>query len=104
MRGQQVTAVPTATGGRKPYPLETMLRIHLLQNWLSLSDPTMEEALYEIAPIRQFARLSLSAPISENTTIMTFRHLLEIHKLAHAIFTIINGYLQEKGFSLRQVC
>lgn len=80
-----------------------MLRIDLLQNWLSLSDPTME-ALYEITPIRQFARLTLSAPISEGTTIMTFRHLLEIHKLAHAIFTIINGYLQEKGFSLRQVC
>jgi hypothetical protein len=71
VRGQQVTAFPTATGGRKPYPLETMLRIHLLQNWLSLSDPTME-ALYEITPIRQSARLTLSAPTSEDTTIMTF--------------------------------
>jgi IS5 family transposase len=80
-----------------------MLRIHRLQNWLSLSDPTME-ALYEIAPIRLFSRLTLSAPISENTTSMTFRHLLKIHKLAHVIFTVINGYLQEKGFSLRQVC
>ena len=38
---------PKAGGGRKPYPLETMLRIHLLQNWFSLSDPAMEEALYE---------------------------------------------------------
>ena len=32
------------------------------------------------------------------------RLLLEIHKLAHAILTIINGYLQEKGLSLRQLC
>jgi IS5 family transposase len=64
----------------------------------------MEEALYEIAPIRQFACLTISASNSEDTTIMTFRHLLEIHKLAHAIFTIIIGYLQEKGFSLRRVC
>ena len=54
---------PKADGGRKPYPLETMLRIHLLQNWFSLSDPAMEEALYEITPMRQFARLALSAPI-----------------------------------------
>ncbi|RMP67211.1 hypothetical protein ALQ19_200039 [Pseudomonas syringae pv. berberidis] len=54
---------PKAGGGRKPYPLETMLRIHLLQNWFSLSDPAMEEALYEITPMRQFARLTLSAPI-----------------------------------------
>ncbi|WP_146100356.1 transposase, partial [Pseudomonas syringae group genomosp. 3] len=61
---------PKAGGGRKPYPLETMLRIHLLQNWFSLSDPAMEEALYEITPMRQFARLTLSAPIPEDTTIM----------------------------------
>ena len=54
---------PKAGGGRKPYPLETMLRIHLLQNWFSLSDPAMEEALYEITPMHQFARLTLSAPI-----------------------------------------
>lgn len=47
-----------AGGGRKPYPLETMLRIHLLQNWFSLSDPAMEEALYEITSMRQFARLT----------------------------------------------
>lgn len=89
-------------GGRKPYPLETMLRIHLLQNWFSLSDPAMEEALYEITPMRQFARLTLSAPIPEDTTIMNFRHLLEKHQLAPAILAIINGYLKEKGLSLRQ--
>ena len=87
---------PKAGGGRKPYPLETMLRIHLLQNWFSLSDPTMEEALYEITPMRQFARLTLSAPIPEDTTIMNFRHLLEKHQLAPAILAVINGYLQEK--------
>lgn len=87
---------PKAGGGRKPYPLETMLRTHLLQNWFSLSDPAMEEALYEITPMRQFARLTLSAPIPEDTTIMNFRHLLEKHKLAPAILAVINGYLQEK--------
>lgn len=93
---------PKAGGGRKPYPLETMLRIHLLQNWFSLSDPAMEEALYEITPMRQFARLTLSAPIPEDTTIMNFRHLLEKHQLAPAILAVINGYLRDKGLSLRQ--
>ncbi len=34
-------------GGRPPFPLETMLRIHLLQHWYSLSDPAMEDALIE---------------------------------------------------------
>lgn len=76
---------PKAGGGRKPYPLETMLRIHLLQNWFSLSDPAMEEALYEITSMCQFARLTLSAPIPEDTTIMNSRHLLEKHQLAAGI-------------------
>ena len=84
------------------YPLETMLRIHLLQNWFSLSDPAMEEALYEITSMRQFARLTLSAPIPEDTTIMNFRHLLEKHQLAAGILDVINRYWQDKGLSLRQ--
>lgn len=79
-----------------------MLRIHLLQNWFSLSDQAMEESLYEITPMRQFARLTISAPIPEDTTIMNFWHLLEKHKLAPAVLAVINGYLQEKGLSLRQ--
>lgn len=93
---------PKAGGGRKPYPLDTMLRIHLLQNSSSLSDPAMEEALYEITSMRQFARLTLSAPIPEDTTIMNFRHLLEKHQLAAGILETINNYLRDKGLSLRQ--
>ena len=92
---------PKAGGGRKSYPLETMLRIHLLQNWFSLSEPAMEEALYVITPMRQFARLTLSAPIPEDTTIMNFRHLLEKHQLAPAILAVINGYLHEKGLYIK---
>jgi len=48
--------------------------------------------------------LTLCAPIAEDTTLMSFRHLLEKHKPAHATLTIINGHLKEKGFVLRQVC
>lgn len=44
-----------ATGrGRKPYPLESMLRVHLMQKWFALSDPAMEESLYEIAELWSF--------------------------------------------------
>lgn len=93
---------PKAGGDRKPYPLETMLRIYLLQNWFSLSDPAMEEALYEITSMRQFARLTLSAPIPEDTTITNFRHLLEKHQIATGILETINDFLRDKGLSLRQ--
>ena len=68
---------PVAGRGRRPYPLESMLRVHLMQNWFALSDPALEEALYEIASLRAFAHLSLSEPIPDETTILNFRHLLE---------------------------
>lgn len=93
---------PKAGGGRKPYQLEKMLRIHLLQNWFSLSDPAMEAALCEITSMRQFARLTLSAPIGEETTIINFRHLQDKHQLAAGILETINSYLLDKGLSLRQ--
>ena len=64
---------PKAGRGRHPYALETMLRIHLLQQWYALSDPAMEEALYEIASMRQFARLSLLETIPDETTILNLR-------------------------------
>ncbi|WP_172806967.1 transposase, partial [Endozoicomonas arenosclerae] len=54
---------PKPGNGRRPYPLATMLRIHCLQHWYSLSDPAMEDALYEIASMRLFAGLSLENPI-----------------------------------------
>src|SRR3546814_20610518 len=60
-------AYPKAGRGRRPYPLETMLRVHLMQHWFGFSDPGMEEALYEIAPLRQFARLSLNRALPEET-------------------------------------
>jgi IS5 family transposase len=50
---------PLACRGRQPYPRETRLRVHLMQNWFGLSDPGMEEALYEVASMRQFAWLNL---------------------------------------------
>jgi IS5 family transposase len=62
----------------------------------------MEEALYEITPIGQFAGLTFSAPIPDDTTIMDFRYLLEKHKFVPAILAVINGYLQDKGLSLSQ--
>jgi len=46
-------------GGRPPYPLATMLRIHLLQQWYDLSDPAMEDALIEVPTMRRFAGIDM---------------------------------------------
>ncbi len=92
---------PVAGRGRRPYPIATMLRVHLMQNWFGLSDPAMEEALYEIASMRKFARLSLQA-IPDETTILNFRRLIETNELAPMIFERINAYLTRKGLLLKR--
>lgn len=92
---------PKGTRGRPPYPLETMLRVHLMQNWFGLSDPGMEEALYEITPFRQFARLRLTGALPDETTILNFRRLLETHELAGQMLGVVNRELQSRGLSLK---
>ena len=92
---------PHGEGGRLSYPLMTMLRVHLLQNWFGYSDPAMGEALYETTILRQFAGLGLNRT-SDETTILNFRRLLEQYSLAAEILVVINGYLGNRGLSLRQ--
>lgn len=87
--------------GRQPYPLATMLRIHFLQQWYALSDPGMEEALYEIPTLRRFAQLGGLDAIPDETTILNFRRLLETHGLAGKIFKRVNQHLASKGQSLK---
>jgi IS5 family transposase len=77
-------------GGRPPNPLATMLRIHLMQQWYSLSDPAMEDALIEVAVMRRFAGIDIMCErIPDETTILAFRHLLEKHDLGQKIFEAI---------------
>jgi transposase, IS5 family len=87
--------------GRQPYPLATMLRIHLLQQWYALSDPAMEEALHDTPVMRRFAGLGGLADIPDETTILNFRRLLEAHELGRALFERVNAHLARKGLSLR---
>jgi IS5 family transposase len=87
--------------GRQPYPLQTMLRVHFLQQWYALSDPAMEEALYDTPVMRRFARLSGLDHVPDETTILNFRRLLEAHGLAERIFERVNAHLARKGQSLR---
>ena len=89
--------------GRPPYKLETMLRIHFMQQWFNLSDPAMEEALYDIASMRQFAELSLTqGRIPDETTILNFRHLLEAHGIAEELFEGVRLFLQDQGLFVRE--
>ena len=79
-----------------------MLRIHCLQLFYNLSDPLMEDSLYEIESMRRFAKLRLRDRIPDETTILNFRHLLERHGLGRALLDEINAHLASKGCKLSE--
>jgi IS5 family transposase len=92
---------PEGKKGRPPFPVETMLRIHCMQQWFTLSDPAMEEALHDIALFREFAGLGWNSRLPDESTILRFRHLLEKHKLAEQILAEVNELLRAKGLMLK---
>ena len=93
---------PRAKTGRPPFAIETMLRIHYLQQWFNLSDPAMEEALHDVPLYREFAGLGDGASrLPDESTILRFRHLLEEHDLAADMLRVVNDILQAKGLLLR---
>jgi transposase, IS5 family len=90
-----------ALGGRPPFAIETMLRIHCIQLWWNLSDPAMEEELYERPLYREFAGLAGAKRLPDETTILRFRHLLDKHQLAPKVLATINAQLAQRGLKLK---
>ena len=87
--------------GRPPIGIERMLRIHFLQHWFNLSDPAVEEALYDSRAMRNFVGIDLGQePAPDETTVCKFRHLLEAHNLGEQLFALIAGYLDENGMKV----
>lgn len=92
---------PEGKKGRPPFAVETMLRIHFTQQWFTLSDPGMEEALHDVPLLREFAGLGWDSRLPDESTILRFRHLLEKHKLADQILALVNDLLSGKGLLLK---
>lgn len=93
---------PVAGRGRRPMPLEQMLRIYFVQQWFDLSDPMAEDAIYDSESIRRFVGVDLSDDaVPDETTICRFRHLLEEHQLTVLIFEHIRDLLTTKGLLVK---
>ena len=93
---------PKPGNGRRPYPLPVMLRIHCVQLCYNLSDPGMEDLLYEAESVRRFVGLNLTEALPDETTILHFRHLLERHQLGKGLLEEINAHLESQGLRLRE--
>lgn len=72
---------PKAGNGTQPMPMERMLRIYFMQQWFNLSDPAMEDALYDSESMRRFAGIELiEDAVPEESTILRFRLVALPHK------------------------
>ena len=93
---------PKPGNGTQPIPMERMLRIYFMQQWFNLSDPAMEDSLYDSSSMRRFAGIELADDgVPDESTILRFRHLLERHKLTEAIFTRVRTLLGQKRLLLK---
>lgn len=92
---------PEGKTGRPPFSLMTMLRIHFMQQWFTLTDPAMEEAFFDTPLYREFAQLEEFGRLPDESTILRFRHRLEKHKLAEQILQTVNELLTERGLLLK---
>jgi IS5 family transposase len=95
---------PKAEGpGRPPVGVERMLRLHCLQQWFNLSDPAVEEALYDSRALRHFVGIDLGRePVPDETTICKFRRLLEVHQLGERLFARIGESLAKQGLQVNR--
>ena len=92
---------PKGDHGRPPVGVERMLRIYFLQQWFDLSDPAVEDALYDSVTMRRFAGVDLGQePAPDETTVCKFRHLLERHGLGRKMLATVNGYLERHGLKV----
>jgi IS5 family transposase len=93
---------PKAGNGTQPMPMEGMLRIYFMQQWFNLSDPAMEDALYDSESMRRFAGIELiDDAVPDESTILRFRHLLEQHQLTQQVFNLVRGLLEHKRLLLK---
>lgn len=94
---------PKGERGRPPIGLERMLRVYFLQQWYSLSDEAIEDAIYDSHAMSSFAGISVGHdPVPDSTTLLNFRHLLEKHELTKQIFERLNVLLAEMELLMKE--
>jgi transposase, IS5 family len=92
---------PKPGNGRHPIGLERMLRIYFVQQWFNLSDPGVEEALYDSLAMRRFVGIDLGRePVPDETTVCKFRHLLEQHEMGRKLFEQVHVHLERQGIKV----
>jgi len=96
------TLYPSGTG-RPSFPVLTMFKIMLLQQWYNLSDPEMEFALADRIVFQRFLGVSVTDPVPDETTICRFRNRMKEKNLSEKLLELINDQLEAKGYMVKGV-
>jgi len=99
---QLLGAIYAAGEGRPAYRPLVMVRALLLQQWYSLSDPELEEALSDRLSFRRFAGLSLEEEVPDHSTLSRFRSQLVKQGLSARVFNEINRQLERRGLMVKR--
>jgi IS5 family transposase len=88
--------------GNKPYELETMLRIHLLQELYDLADMAVMNEVIDSRAFSQFCGVDSSNQVPDGDTIGRFRGLLVRHGLQQQLFAQVVALLEAQGLILKK--
>jgi IS5 family transposase len=97
---EELSGIYSSGTGRPSYPLLMLFKTLLLQQWYSLSDPGMEEALCDRISFRRFVGLSLSDPVPDHSTISRFRS--QLGDRYETLLSTLNGQFEARGFVVKQ--
>ena len=88
--------------GNKPYDLELMLRIYVLQNLYDLSDMGTVAEVIDSRAFSEFCRVDSSNQVPDGDTLGRFRHILEENRIQEMLFAQVLKTLMDKGLILKK--
>lgn len=97
----QLSGIYASGRGRPSYPLLSLFKALLLQQWYGLSDPGLEEALSDRLSFRRFVGLGLDDGTPDHSTLSRFRKELRRKGAGSKAFEAVVGQLEARGLMLK---
>ena len=88
--------------GNKPYGLDLMLRLHILQNVYDLSDESTAAEVIDSRAFSDFCGIESSNQVPDGDTIGRFRNILVKNGLQEKLFAQVLVLLAERGLILKK--
>lgn len=99
---QILAPISSAQRGAEGYPPICLFKALLLAGWNGLSDPRLEDELYDRSSFQHFCGIPAGEETPDETTFVKFRKKLRELDLYEALFDEVTGQLEAKGLMVKQ--